>query len=772
MRVPATMRCLGLALALAAVACDNKATSPSTGALRVTVATTGGDPDLDGYIVSVDNNERSVSPNDTVVFAGLGTGAHTLRLREMARNCAVPGHTAPGTDTSQVEIGQPSVTARDTTKLAIVVTCVATGVQITTTTTGPDRDADGYTVVLDGALQAVVGINGSIAITRLSADSHRVALGEVAANCTIASPHPRWVTVAFGQVVPVPLAVSCTATTGAVSVAAATTGIDFDPTGYGVKIDGGPVRRLATNGSITFEGIAEGDHTVTLSDVADNCTLNDVNPATVHVSIGGASRDTARTTFHLACISSLGTIKVTTVTTVTPGANVDPDGYTVFAESGCDYYSCVYQSQVPVVVNGVATFARAPMGDYVVTLGGVARNCTVDGGFTRDVRVPPSDTARLSFAVTCQLTGSLQLSVTTMGADPDPDGYTVRARSTVLDTSAVLTPNSALTMPNLPPGEYSVQLGGVAGNCSLTGPNPRAVTVPSGGSAAVAFDVACAAATPIAFVSGATGNDEIYTIKSNGSGVTRLTSNGTRDAEPAWSPDGSRIAFRAERDGNAEIYVMNADGSSPVRLTSTVAADFAPAWSPDGAKIAFVSRRDGNAEIYVMNADGTNPVRLTNDPGYDADPAWSPDGSKLAFMRGACDQNGCQGRIETMNADGSGVVALTAGAADLQPAWSPDGTKIVFARLLSCYYSACDHDLIVMGANGSAAATLVSGGDDQSDPAWSPDGRRIAFAAAACDYSYYYYYSCSPPVIELVRADGTDLIALTGSPGFNPAWRP
>jgi len=221
-----------------------------------------------------------------------------------------------------------------------------------------------------------------------------------------------------------------------------------------------------------------------------------------------------------------------------------------------------------------------------------------------------------------------------MGADPDPDGYAVRARSSVLDTSAVLTPNSALTMPNLPPGQYSVQLGGVAGNCSLTGANPRAVTVPSGGSAAVAFDVACAAATPIAFVSGASGNDEIYTIKSNGSGVTRLTTNGTRDAEPAWSPDGSRIAFRAERDGNAEIYVMNADGSSPVRLTSAVAADFAPAWSPDGAKIAFVSQRDGNAEIYVMNADGTNPVRLTNDPGYDADPAWSPDGSKLAFMRG------------------------------------------------------------------------------------------------------------------------------------------
>ena len=49
---------------------------------------------------------------------------------------------------------------------------------------------------------------------------------------------------------------------------------------------------------------------------------------------------------------------------------------------------------------------------------------------------------------------------------------------------------------------------------------------------------------------------------------------------------------------------MNADGSKPVNLTNNIALRAEPAWSPDGTKIAFTSLRGGNYETYVMNADG------------------------------------------------------------------------------------------------------------------------------------------------------------------------
>ena len=41
-----------------------------------------------------------------------------------------------------------------------------------------------------------------------------------------------------------------------------------------------------------------------------------------------------------------------------------------------------------------------------------------------------------------------------------------------------------------------------------------------------------------------------------------------------------KIAFISHRDGNDEIYVMNADGSGLTNLTNNRANDGAPSWSP------------------------------------------------------------------------------------------------------------------------------------------------------------------------------------------------
>jgi tricorn protease-like protein len=172
----------------------------------------------------------------------------------------------------------------------------------------------------------------------------------------------------------------------------------------------------------------------------------------------------------------------------------------------------------------------------------------------------------------------------------------------------------------------------------------------------------------ITFVSLRDGNNEIYLMNADGSGVTRLTNNPAIDYVPACSWDGTRIAFMSRRDGNNEIYIMNSNGTGGTRVTNDSADEWDPAWSPDGTRIAFVSNRAGNNEIYVMNSNGTGITRVTNSPASDRYPSWSPDGARIAFTsyRDGNDE------IFVINSNGTGGTRLTNNPAnDWYPSWCP-----------------------------------------------------------------------------------------------------
>src|SRR5262245_52391543 len=76
-----------------------------------------------------------------------------------------------------------------------------------------------------------------------------------------------------------------------------------------------------------------------------------------------------------------------------------------------------------------------------------------------------------------------------------------------------------------------------------------------------------------------------------------------------------RIVFVSDRDGDNEIYAMRSDGTGVVQLTVNTASDTEPAVSGDGMSIAFISDRAGGPDLYTMNIDGTNVVRLTTNLG-------------------------------------------------------------------------------------------------------------------------------------------------------------
>src|SRR5207237_3125670 len=84
---------------------------------------------------------------------------------------------------------------------------------------------------------------------------------------------------------------------------------------------------IRTNNCPTCAGAASGSHTVTLSGVAGNCSVNGGNSRTVTVPAGG----TAPVSFSVSCAAITGTL---TVTTSTSGGTPDPDGYTVTVSGG------------------------------------------------------------------------------------------------------------------------------------------------------------------------------------------------------------------------------------------------------------------------------------------------------------------------------------------------------------------------------------------------------------------------------------------------------
>src|ERR1700760_1701068 len=78
--------------------------------------------------------------------------------------------------------------------------------------------------------------------------------------------------------------------------------------------------------------------------------------------------------------------------------------------------------------------------------------------------------------------------------------------------------------------------------------------------------------------------DQLFRIRSSGTGLQKLTSGPYPSIAPAFSPGGKRIAFPRTGVG---ILTMDVNGKSVHRLT-TNGRDGFPAWSPDGKQIVFI----------------------------------------------------------------------------------------------------------------------------------------------------------------------------------------
>lgn len=273
------------------------------------------------------------------------------------------------------------------------------------------------------------------------------------------------------------------------TITTVTNGTEIDSDGYSVSIDGQAVQAIGSNTALTINQIAAGQHTVELSGIAANCAVGGPNPQTVSVVQG----TTATSAFEITC-SSEGALQIV-ITTSAAGGDIDSDGYGLSIDG---------QAAQPIGANATLTLEGLAPGPHTVALSGIAANCGVTGQNPQSVSVLSGSTASLSFEITCSAgTGSIQVVTTTTGEGTDPDGFALLLDSTDRGTIGV---SATSNLSEITAGPHSIGLTGLAGNCQISGPNPRAVSVTAGGTAQVAFVVSCAAPGPT------TGNLEIVTV--------------------------------------------------------------------------------------------------------------------------------------------------------------------------------------------------------------------------------------------------------------------
>ncbi|MCC7199079.1 MAG: S9 family peptidase [Gammaproteobacteria bacterium] len=224
---------------------------------------------------------------------------------------------------------------------------------------------------------------------------------------------------------------------------------------------------------------------------------------------------------------------------------------------------------------------------------------------------------------------------------------------------------------------------------------------------------------------------DLWLVPTAGGAARRLTSDNATDAEPAWSPDGTRIAFVSRRgdDKQSQLYVIRLDGGEAQRVTTLPTGASGPKWFGDSKRIAFISRVWADLKTFDEQAQR---LKEREDSKVNA-LAWSK--APIQYWDHWLDDR--QSQVYWVSAEGGPVTAITLGSgyelskqtAD-RDAYdiSPDGTEIAFAADVDRTGTDSNYDVFVMPVAGGPARNLTAGNkaDDRS-PLYSPDGRWLAF---------------------------------------------
>ncbi|HEX7118661.1 MAG TPA: amidohydrolase family protein [Longimicrobiales bacterium] len=193
------------------------------------------------------------------------------------------------------------------------------------------------------------------------------------------------------------------------------------------------------------------------------------------------------------------------------------------------------------------------------------------------------------------------------------------------------------------------------------------------------------------------------------------------------SPDGKTIVF----DLLGDLYTLPIDGGKATPLTQGMAFDAQPRFSPDGTRIVFTSDRDGGENLWILSLDLKDTVQLTKGKtNLYHSPEWTPDGDYIVATKGTGFR---PAKLWLYHVDGGKGTALTDEPENQRmsgAAFGPDGRWIWFARRTGTWQynsDGADYQLAVYDreTGETTAKSFRFGGAFR--PTLSPDGRWLVY---------------------------------------------
>lgn len=209
---------------------------------------------------------------------------------------------------------------------------------------------------------------------------------------------------------------------------------------------------------------------------------------------------------------------------------------------------------------------------------------------------------------------------------------------------------------------------------------------------------------------------DVFTVPIEHGPVRNLTgSSNAHDKLARWSADGSKVAYVSDASGEEQVYAVAQDGfGKPEQLTTGLKALLnAPEWSPDGSRIAL---SDNSGKVYVLTLADKKLTEVADDERTEVrDYAWSPDGHFLAFSLSDANQTRS---LYIWSSEDRKTHRVTDELFDeAQPVWDPTGKQLYFLsdRSFAPLISA-EWNFAITRTTGIFALTLQKDGPNPFPP--------------------------------------------------------